>query len=82
MALYSSESNRAWVSFKDGEWLECDVTHSTQTQLSLRSYEDVLILYERKHSSKLQRKVPIMSKFMPPCELANHQKQLAKLCLR
>ena len=49
MALYSSESNRAWVSFKDGEWLECDVTHSTQTQLSLRSYEDVLILCERKH---------------------------------
>uniref|UniRef100_A0A7S0QMA7 Myosin motor domain-containing protein n=1 Tax=Cryptomonas curvata TaxID=233186 RepID=A0A7S0QMA7_9CRYP len=36
MALYSSESNRAWVSFKDGEWLECDVTNSSQTQLNLR----------------------------------------------
>eukprot|EP00292_Cryptomonas_paramecium_P003738 CAMPEP_0113674998 /NCGR_PEP_ID=MMETSP0038_2-20120614/7751_1 /TAXON_ID=2898 /ORGANISM="Cryptomonas paramecium" /LENGTH=589 /DNA_ID=CAMNT_0000591683 /DNA_START=135 /DNA_END=1900 /DNA_ORIENTATION=- /assembly_acc=CAM_ASM_000170 len=36
MALYSAESNRGWVSFKDGEWLECDVTNSTQAQLTLR----------------------------------------------
>ena len=36
MALYSAESNRGWVSFRDGEWLECDVTNSSQTQLTLR----------------------------------------------
>lgn len=36
MALYSAESNRGWVSFRDGEWEECDVVNSNQQQLSLR----------------------------------------------
>ena len=36
MALYSAESNRGWVSFRDGEWDECDVINSTQTALTLR----------------------------------------------
>ena len=36
MALYSGESNRGWVSFKDKEWLECDVIDSNDTQLTLR----------------------------------------------
>lgn len=36
MALYSAESNRGWVSFRDGEWDECDVVTSTQQQMTLR----------------------------------------------
>eukprot|EP00283_Hemiselmis_rufescens_P008991 CAMPEP_0173432926 /NCGR_PEP_ID=MMETSP1357-20121228/10557_1 /TAXON_ID=77926 /ORGANISM="Hemiselmis rufescens, Strain PCC563" /LENGTH=831 /DNA_ID=CAMNT_0014397591 /DNA_START=91 /DNA_END=2582 /DNA_ORIENTATION=+ len=36
MALYSSESSRAWVSFKDGVWEECDVLNSSEQQLSLK----------------------------------------------
>jgi hypothetical protein len=36
MALYSAESNRGWVSFRDGEWEECDVVNSNQQQISLR----------------------------------------------
>jgi myosin-5 len=36
MALYSSESSRGWVSFKDGIWEECDVVNSNAQQLSLR----------------------------------------------
>jgi len=36
MALYSAESNRGWVSFRDGEWEECEVVNSNQQQLSLR----------------------------------------------
>ena len=36
MALYSAESNRGWVSFRDGEWEECEVVDSTEKQLNLR----------------------------------------------
>ena len=36
MALYSAESNRGWVSFKDKEWLECDLVDSTETHLTLK----------------------------------------------
>jgi hypothetical protein len=36
MALYSAESNRGWVAFRDGEWEECDVVNSNQQQISLR----------------------------------------------
>jgi myosin V len=36
MALYSSESNRGWVSFKDKEWLGCDVIDSSATHLNLK----------------------------------------------
>lgn len=36
MALYSSESSRGWVSFKDGQWEECDVVNSNAESLSLR----------------------------------------------
>ena len=36
MALYSAESNRGWVSFKDAEWSECEVIKSTETQFTLK----------------------------------------------
>ena len=36
MALYSGESNRGWVSFKDKEWLECDVVDFNDTNLTLK----------------------------------------------
>uniref|UniRef100_A0A7S0HDG8 Myosin motor domain-containing protein n=1 Tax=Hanusia phi TaxID=3032 RepID=A0A7S0HDG8_9CRYP len=36
MSLYSSESSRGWVSFKDAFWEECEVTDSNDTQLTLR----------------------------------------------
>jgi myosin heavy subunit len=36
MALYSGESNRGWVSFKDKEWLECDVLDSNDSLLALK----------------------------------------------
>ena len=36
MALYSAESNRGWVSFRDGEWEECEVVNANQQQLTLR----------------------------------------------
>jgi myosin-5 len=36
MALYSSESSRAWVSFQDGIWEECDVVNSSASDLTLR----------------------------------------------
>ncbi len=36
MALYSAESNRGWVSFKDAEWSECEVIESTETQFTLK----------------------------------------------
>jgi myosin-5 len=39
MALYSAESNRGWVSFKDAAWLECDVLGSTKTHLTLKMKE-------------------------------------------
>eukprot|EP00291_Cryptomonas_curvata_P024746 CAMPEP_0172165042 /NCGR_PEP_ID=MMETSP1050-20130122/8193_1 /TAXON_ID=233186 /ORGANISM="Cryptomonas curvata, Strain CCAP979/52" /LENGTH=343 /DNA_ID=CAMNT_0012835471 /DNA_START=135 /DNA_END=1163 /DNA_ORIENTATION=- len=39
MALYSAESNRGWVSFKDAEWLECEVSDSSKTSLTLKLKE-------------------------------------------
>lgn len=36
MALYSSESSRGWVSFRDGIWEECDVVSSGEADLTLR----------------------------------------------
>ena len=36
MALYSAESNRGWVSFKDADWSECEVIESTETQFTLK----------------------------------------------
>ena len=36
MALYSAESNRGWVSFKDKEWLECELTDSNESRLNLK----------------------------------------------
>jgi myosin heavy subunit len=39
MALYSTESNRGWVSFKDAEWLECEVSDSSKTHLTLKLKE-------------------------------------------
>ncbi len=36
MALYSSEANRGWVSFKDKEWLECEVVDSDADSLNLK----------------------------------------------
>jgi hypothetical protein len=36
MALYSAESNRGWVSFKDAEWSECEVIESTEMKFTLK----------------------------------------------
>jgi myosin-5 len=36
MAVYTAESNRCWVSFKDKEWLECELINSNETHLDLR----------------------------------------------
>lgn len=35
MALFSAESSRGWVSFKDGFWDECDVKNSDDRSLTL-----------------------------------------------
>ena len=44
MALYTAESNRGWVSFKDAEWLECDVLDSTKTHLTLKLKEGTKVV--------------------------------------
>ncbi len=36
MSLYSVESNRGWISFKDKEWLECEVTSSDASSLTVK----------------------------------------------
>ena len=36
MTVYSGESNRGWVSFKDAEWLECDILESTTENFTLK----------------------------------------------
>jgi myosin-5 len=36
MALYSAESNRGWVSFRDGDWEECELVNMDQQTLHLR----------------------------------------------
>ena len=36
MALYSAESNRGWVSFRDGDWEECELVNMDQQTLQMR----------------------------------------------
>mmetsp|Transcript_68386 Transcript_68386/g.142565 ORF Transcript_68386/g.142565 Transcript_68386/m.142565 type:complete len:1429 (-) Transcript_68386:617-4903(-) len=47
MALYSAESSRGWVSFKDGVWEECDVTDSSDATLTLRLKNGSQDTYQR-----------------------------------
>ena len=47
MAVYSLESNRGWVSFKDAEWLECEVLDSSKKSITLKLQDGTSKVFAR-----------------------------------
>ena len=48
MALFSTESSRGWVSFKDGVWEECEVKNSDANNLTLQLADGSTKTFPRK----------------------------------
>ena len=48
MALFSTESSRGWVSFKDGVWEECEVKNSDANNLTLQLVDGSTKTFPRK----------------------------------